>query len=526
MPPGELPVPGRAGAALLAFVLSLGIYLVVMTSIHMAAPGIAHAEYTRGSPPAQDVVRGKLVQRSYGDVHVRIEKHRGGPKPIFKGIGWLALFIACFIAIRRSPALKAFHATLSHSLRRIHPIEFAGFLLAALLIYGKPGIIDMIPLGEVIGGIREGINFYTISTLQGQDGHLPIFPYNPPAYFLLGILSEAHGVLTSLGLPPPQPHALLQLLLFLVYAGLAANLSRIATDLNLPLLRGRKLYYFILLNPLGLYYTVLLGQIDLIAIALLMAGLHRLHAHGARGSAFLLLLAGLTFAKPQHLLALPALLLLGIGLSDPREARRNHLFVTALAVACVLTYLAFTLAPGFYTALGSNPQAPRLAWSTWWTMLSDAIVINRPIAYALISSLLLVYLMPERVRSRQDLIAVGALGMAFTVASFQASFAHTFGLAIFLYPAVIFICLGSTSLLKASLLSTASLGLVAAWGTGPVGDFTAAFGLQALSSLPDSVVAGIRYPSLIHSIETSLYLGFALLFILQLSRTRTTTMHA
>lgn len=521
MSPGGLQVPGRLGAALFAFMLSLGLYLVIMASIHMAAPGVAQAEYTRGSPPAQDTVRGKLIQRSYGDIHVRIEKHPGGPKPIFKSIGWLALFIACFIAIRRSPALGVCHATLCRDLRRIHPIEFAGFSLAALLIYGKPGIIDMIPLGEVIGGIREGINFYTISTLQGQDKHLPIFPYNPPAYFLLGILSEAHGVLNSLGLPPPHPHSLLQLLLFLVYAGFAANLSRIATDLNLPLLRGRKLYYFILLNPLGLYYTVFLGQIDLIAIVLLTVGLHRLHGRNAPISAFLLLLAGLTFAKPQHILALPTLLLLGVGLNEPREARKHLLVLTALTLACLLSYLAFSLAPGFYAALGANPQAPRLVWSTWWTMLGDAIVVNRPIGYALISSLLLVYLMPERISRRQDLIAIGALGMAFTVASFQASFAHTFGLAIFLYPAVIILCLGFTSLLKACLLSIASLGLVAAWGTGPVGDFTAAFGLQALSSLPDNGVAGRLYLSLIHSIETSLYLAFALLFILQLSRTRT-----
>ncbi|MBK6653041.1 hypothetical protein [Zoogloea sp.] len=434
MPPGGLPAPGRAGAALLAFVLSLGIYLLIMTSIHMAAPGVVQAEYTRGSPPARDMVQGKLIQRSYGDIHVRIEKHRGGPKPVFKSIGWLALFIASLIAVRRSPPCRPVHGTLRRGLRRIHPLELIGFTAAALLIYCKPGIIDMLPLGEVIGGIREGINFYTVSTLQGQGGSLPIFPYNPPAYFLMGVLSEAHGVLTSLGLPPPQPHALLQLLLFVIYAGLAARLATIASELGLPLLRGRRLYYFILLNPLGLYYTVFLGQIDLSAIALLISGLHRLHARRAAGSAFLLLLAGLSFAKPQHLLALPALLLLGIGLSDPKEARRYHLFVLTLALACGLTYLAFTLAPGFYTALGTNPQTPRLAWSTWWTMLSDSIVINRPVGYALISSLLLIHLMPERVPSRQQLIAVGALGIAFTVAAFQASFAHTFGLAIFCIP--------------------------------------------------------------------------------------------
>ncbi|MBK7846558.1 MAG: hypothetical protein IPJ73_03930 [Zoogloea sp.] len=278
MPPGGLPAPGRAGGAparLRAQSGDLPGHHDFDPWLRRASPSRVYARIAAGAGHGQ----GKLIQRNYGDIHVRIEKHRGGPRPIFKSMGWLALFIACFIAIRRSPALKACHATLHRGLKRIYPIEFAGFLLAALLIYGKPGIIDMIPLGEVIGGIREGINFYTISTLQGQDGHL-IFPYNPPAYFLLGILSEAHGVLTSLGLPPPQPHALLQLLLFLVYAGFAANLSRIATDLNLPLLRGRTLYYFILLNPLGLYYTVFLGQIDLIAIALLMAGSSDSHARG------------------------------------------------------------------------------------------------------------------------------------------------------------------------------------------------------------------------------------------------------
>ena len=79
MSPRGQPAPGRLGETLLAFVLSLGIYLLIMTSIHMAAPGVVQAEYTRGSPPARDVVQGKLIQRSYGDIHVRIEKHRGGP---------------------------------------------------------------------------------------------------------------------------------------------------------------------------------------------------------------------------------------------------------------------------------------------------------------------------------------------------------------------------------------------------------------------------------------------------------------
>lgn len=519
MPPGRPSAPGRLGTALAAFALSLVIYLVLMTSIHIAAPDVTHAEYMRGSPPAHSVAEGKLVQRSYGDIHVRIAPPpEGSNKPVLQSIGWLALFIVSFIAIRSVPALQALYQTARRGLRQARTIELAGFGLAAVLIYAKPGIIDMIPIGEVIGGIREGINFYTVSTLQGESGSLPILPYNPPAYFLLGILSEAHGLLTSIGLPPPQPHALLQLLLFATYAGCAAILSAIAAELQLPLLHGRKLYYFILLNPLGVYYTVFLGQIDLIAITLLMAGLYQLHVRRATRYAFLLLLAGLTFAKPQHLLALPALLLLGIGLSDPREALRYHVFVLALAVACALTYLAFTLAPGFYAALGTNPQMPRLAWSTWWTMLSDSIVINRPIGYALISSLLLLYLMPERLHSRQGLVAVGALGIAFTVASFQASFSHTFGLAIFLYPAVIILCISTLSLLKASLLSIASVGLVAAWGTGPVGDFTVAFGMNAMSSLADSLVGDIPYPSLVNTIETSLYLAFAVLFVIQLVR--------
>ena len=51
-----------------------------------------------------------------------------------------------------------------------------------------------------------------------------------------------------------------------------------------------------------------------------------------------------------------------------------------------------------------------------------------------------------------------------------------------------------------------------------VDDFTVAFGLKALASLPDSMVAEIRYPSLIQTIEMSLHLAFAVLFIIQLAR--------
>jgi len=512
---------GTADTLLFAFVLSLLLYLGGTAAIHLSGAHLVRTDYI--SKPAtvpKTELSTRIFQRAYGDIHVRSEKSRGGPKPYVRTLAWMAVFAGSLVAIRRVAPLRKCCEGICGEIRRIHPLEGALFLGASLWVLGKPGIIDMLPLGQVIEGIREGVNFYTVSTLQGQAGALPIFPYNPPAYFLLAVLSEAQGVLDSLGLGPAPRHGLLQWLLFVTYLGLAWLMTAIVQALRLPLLQGRPLFYFILLNPLGLYYTLFLGQIDAIVVCLLMGGLYQLHVRKAWLPAFALLLTGLCLAKPQHLLALPPLALLGIALENRRAAGRHLAFMVALSACCGLAYAAFSLAPGFYAALDANPQTGRLAWSEWWALFGGAISINRPIGYAMIATLTLIYLMPERVRHAGTPVALGALGMGIIVACFQASFAHTFGLAIFLFPAVIILATSSHSLLKACLLSVFSAGLLASWGLGLEGDFTMAFDPSGagLGALIETRLAGIPYTSVVHSVETAAYLGFAALCSLQLAR--------
>lgn len=512
---------GTPATLLFAFALSLLLYLGGTAALHLGGVHLVRTDYISKPATAPKIEAStRIFQRVYGDIHVRTEKSRGGPKPYVKTLAWLALFAGSLVAIRRNRPLRNGCATLLGSIRQVHPLEGALFLGMSLWVLGKPGIIDMPPLGQVIEGIREGVNFYTVSALQGQAGSLPIFPYNPPAYFLLAVLSEGQGVLDSLGIGPAPRHGLLHWLLFATYLGLAGLMTAIVQVLRLPLLQGRPLFYFILLNPLGLYYTVFLGQVDLIVVTLLMGGLYQLHVRKAWPSAFVLLLAGLCFAKPQHLLALPPIGLLGIALADRRAAGRHLTFMIALSASCGLVYAAFSLAPGFYEALGTNPQAQRLAWSEWWSLFGGAISINRPVGYAMIATLILIYLMPERVRQSEAPVALGALGMALIMACFQASFAHTFGLAIFLFPAVIILATSSHSLFKACLLSVCSTGILVTWGLGLDGDFTTAFSPsgKGLSTLTETRLAGIPYTSLVHSIETATYLGFAALCALHLAR--------
>ena len=52
-----------------------------------------------------------------------------------------------------------------------------------------------------------------------------------------------------------------------------------------------------------------------------------------------------------------------------------------IIAAVTVIFMAYNFFPWYVQSLSVNPQISRLGWSTWWTMLSDAIVINRVIGY-------------------------------------------------------------------------------------------------------------------------------------------------
>lgn len=387
------------------------------------------------------------------------------------------------------------------------------------LIYFKTGIIDIPALGKAIIFLQNGLNLYSISSSQNASGLLPIFPYNPLALLFLMTIQKMQSILNFLPIHSNN-YSLLQVALFITYALLCRELTKQLAMSNLGAkISENKLFIFILLNPLGLYYTVFLGQIDVITVTAFALAATRLAHKKYDITCLLLIVFSVTFGKPQHLLLLPLFILFSIELNDKKK---YFTFLALCLLSSLCIYYLYSFVPGFYSSLGSNPQAARVGWSTWWTLLSDAIIINKPLALLTITYILLIFINPEReqehsIKCHTILLQVGAL---FSV--FQSSFAHTFGLAIFIYPAVIITVCQQRNMTKAFLLWAISGCLLLGWGTGMVGDFTNIFGLKLFSypKLLDKTAVGMKLSDALNTIEYASYIAYAIIFIMLIGKTK------
>lgn len=433
-----------------------------------------------------------------------------------KAIGLLLVFFASYAVLAIRAVRSSFWPLVNSVTTQVSPLQAAGLVGVAALAYAKPGIIDMNALGMVIEGLRNGVNFYYVSYLQGQGGTLPIFPYNPTFLFFLSVVAEAQSILDAMGLGS-RTYSLLQMVIVGFYLWLAIELFDALKGAPLALVHRKLAFFLVLFNPLAIYYVFFLVQIDIISVAFIVVGLKRL-CFRRFGWGFVLLYLGLVFTKPQHLLSIVPIIIAVASLGSCRSLGRYVAGLCALIALIALAFAAYGLVDGFYESLNVNPQAERLVWSTWWTMLSDAIVINRPVAMLCIACALLLFVSPGNLEGNSSIFAYLLLAIGTVYAFFQSSFAHTFGLAIFLYPAIVVVALSRQSASQAVLISSVSLGLLAGWGTGFVGD---AFNVVGGSFFDDPALlertfADIPYGSLINSIEYSLYVAFGFMFMLKI----------
>ena len=454
-------------------------------------------------------------ERKYGNVSVFTKFET--TKPIKKTIFLLVAFFVFMVIFSRENKLRKLADSVFLGFKEIKIIEIILFSVVLVFLYVKTGIIDLGSLGVVMEGVGKGVNFYYLSFLQGSSGSLPIFPYNPLSYVLISALSEIQSLLSAVGIYS-KPYSLLQVVIFVAYAWLCFELMSAFKAGGFFFKSKRMIFYFILLNPLGIYYTVFLGQIDVISIAFFVAGLRRVSSGRSIFYGFILIYFGLIFSKPQHLLLVIPLIFCVACIFEQETRRRCFIGVIVLLASIFLTYFIYRYSDGFYASLSVNPQAARLSWSIWWTMLSDAIVINRPVGMLAIVSMLLVYLLPNNLRMGDDFFNHVCLGVGVMFATFQASFAHTFGLAIFLIPAIMVVIVSAKNLLQIFMFSIFSLGVVIAWGTGLVGDASQTIGLSVFShgGFVEKTYAHIKYDALLNSIEYSAYIGFALVFLMHL----------
>lgn len=396
-------------------------------------------------------------------------------------------------------------------LRPLDVALIAGLGVVCLL---KVGLIDLFAFGSVVRGLQFGLNYYVHDILEGTTGKLTMFPYNPLSLLWMQSLAVIDSDLQVMGLHL-RSYALVNLSIFVAYVWLCLELTAL---LRVRWQGGtRALFLLMVLNPFGLYYTIFLGQLDVIAVAMLVSGSRRLLNSGATVAGLGLVVLGLVFVKPQHALVLPALVIALFAARGKALKVRVLLVATLVALACLIVYWLYGQVPAFAHSLATNPQAERIGWSTWFQLFGDAVVINRPLAFMVIVFLVLAY----RVRVVEDVCDVWkvvALSTAALTAWFQASYAHTFGISMLMYPALMLMVTESEDYWRGAGLWLSSILLLVAWGTGTVGDASQLLGLSLFT--PERVqsltVAGINYPSLLLTVETATYIAFGVLLLLRL----------
>ncbi len=452
---------------------------------------------------------------SHADKQVKVFHAGGGPLHS-AAVRWLGLGVVLVLTIlmwRRQVAGRWLGRlrTACPWLRPVDLLVAAGLLLFSLL---KVGIIDMGPFGQVVTGLQFGLNFYVHDVLVGTSGALTIYPYNPVSLIWMQALAGIQGDLQSIGMNL-RPYALVSLSIVAAYIWLCLELQLLFKERW----RGnpRLLFFVLLFNPFGLYYSLVLGQVDVIAVALLVAGARRVLAPGTLAAGLGLVVLGLVFAKPQHMLVLPAFAIALFAARRQALKGRILLIAAAVTVASLAIYWSYGRVPAYALSLGVNPQSQRIGWATWFPLFGDAVVINRPLAFLTIAFLVLAYRV-KHVADGMGAWQVVALVTAALTAWFQAAYAHTFGMAMLMFPALMLLVAEAEDRWRAAGVWLASILLLVGWGTGEVGDMAGIFGKVLFSPerVHHIVALGVNYPSLLATLEAAAYIAFGVMLMLRL----------
>lgn len=367
--------------------------------------------------------------------------------------------------------------------------------LLCLLAAFKSSIIDLPSLGDLAVNTFNTSNWYEISLEQGESGILPSFPYNPPIYVLLIVSGALVKTVNQVGFET-NSYWPLNLSVMIAYLSACFGLARLSNRSG----RSRIATLSIILNPLGLYYCFFLGQLDILAVALLVWSMVLLTEQRTWLSA-ILASASIVAVKPQHALLGIALAAVYFALLKPnrRKWATSRWFVLII-ILTVFTNVAYRLIPFYAESLAVNPQAQRLGWSSLFELFDGAYVVSRPLVFMFLA-LLAIFIVTSRFQPQMPeaiLISAGAL-----VAAFQASFGHTFGLTIFIFPLIVMALKSETRIETRLIIHTIGALCLVSWGTGLVGDVSEIFGLNFFANLAVQAptVFAIEYSSLLISLE-------------------------
>lgn len=337
-----------------------------------------------------------------------------------------------------------------------------------LWMYFKGAVIDVDVMAFSGDYASTGANPYELARIQGQLGLLPTFPYLPPCLILFSTLSYIRQFIELIGIPV-KPYSVLSVFIGFSYIWLCFCLSKLLSKTPYDF-GDRGNFFFFFLNPFGLYYVSVLTQLDIVAVSLFVFSMILLVE--SKGYWLLVLIASLMLFKLQHLpvilVSLFAISVFNIKLILEKQTLKFWFFSIC---SVLILFSLYHVWPSLFDSLSLNPQAKRIDWSVWWSYF-DNLLIFRPVGFVLISFLLIVLSVQDFIKPTKidtSLVCIFAVGIFTSL--YQASFAHTFGMSAFIFPASCFVAVFYTklNLMKTIFWYVFPITLLCTWGVGILG---------------------------------------------------------
>lgn len=383
--------------------------------------------------------------------------------------------------------------------------EFLAIIIFSAIMWVKGAVIDvdvMALSGELA---YQGVNPFTLAKHQAEMGLLPTFPYFPPCLLGFSLCASITHLFDFLCIPI-RDYSVLSVIIGLSYVIMCKSLVDIVSHVRQTINKDF-LFFVFLLNPLGLYYVVVLTQLDILAIGLIVYSI-KLYLENSRAW-FFIAFSALFFIKLQYITIFVILVFALLLLANSRASTRKIILQTCAACLAVLFVIViYSIVPDCLESLLLNPQAQRVNWSTWWSYFNDGLQINRPIGFVVIYLFLMAVFIGNKNTTREEKSIVLLFVISGFVGLFQSSFAHTFGFTAFMVPALMLVPLCfHFHKFKMIIFYFIPIFLLCTWGTGVSGQGI----LLNMFGLTSNFVFGAAMATKLFTIEYILHICFALL---------------
>ena len=495
---------------------SLGLSLCLVGVLNLVLVGLSQPNssacyfLSEGNRASFEACKHSLLS-AYANTNISIENFLITPIELataYFNIGSYSEYTSVAIVILLFVLSLGFYYFLSK--KQIYFFNKRDFLFLSVyffIMWFKGAVID-IDIMALSGELAyKGINPYTLAKFQSNMGLLPTFPYLPPCLLGFSLTASVTQLLDWLSVPI-RNYSVLSVVIGFSYVILCKSLEAILSHIR-PTANEKGYFWFLFLNPLGLYYVVVLTQLDILAVAIFVYAV-RLYIEKPNSNGWIFFgVISLFFIKLQFITIFAIVILTQLLLSPIIDfSFSNFSKVIALGFGLLVLTFLYSLVPDCFESLAANPQAQRINWSTWWSYFGGGLQINRPIGFTIICLFSLVVFIGNKGVTSQQKAIITLFTVASFVGIFQASFAHTFGFTAFMVPALMIIPLFfKKHLFKQLFFFFTPVFLLCTWGTGITGQGI----VLNMIGISSNFSWGAEVATKLFTLEYILHICFALL---------------